>query len=450
MVPNRFFILAVLCIFWISPAQAKISLDPTKSISGLIKEFRAALESILQTASVEAQTTVAQSINNLNMFLQNAERAYAGTVGATVKDLEKIEIDAFERANSLLDNVNASLTSSLDRPLSSAEDISALVAETLAFSSKPIVTRYSPTYVPPSDRDDTVRITVEGLRLHTAEFGRPKLEIGEEVFYGSATDRTIVFDLPRSVFPSQKIKPASLQTKLILEAPSGVWTINRWMSKPQLITFGLSFVVIPDKLGDYTVSGVRVLTEVVKEDYVPVPPDPPTLTIQQGVGVRAVTHCYTPPEGFDFDLNTAKAIMVERQGAEPGGSGGKWNPAVNIGQAVLDPTQVLDRKRICLSVSAGTGCKNCSATSVGKLSVKTTKTVERREKLTETAAQLNWEPVFVDIDEKVPNQAINVSIFGLPRHPVLLDRSYSIPPFLQVEVHANRKTAIIKPIIPAR
>jgi len=446
---NQIRILAVVifAIFWLSPAHAKISLDPTKPISNLIKEFRAALEDLLKTAGFEAQSTVAQSINNLNVFLQNAERAYAGTIGATVKDLERIEIDAFERADTLLDNVSASLKATTDRPMASVEDLSSLLAETLAFSSKPLVTRYSPAYVSPLTHEDFVRITVGGLRLHAADFGKPKLKIGDETFYGSATDRTIVFDIPRSVFPIVKTRPANVAAELQLETTSGIWTIGRMLSKPQIVTYGLSFVVLPEVLGEYTVSGVKNVTDVIAEDFVP---DPPSLRIQFGVGVDSVGHCYYAPDGLEFDLSTAKPVMVERYGAQPGGGSGRRNDAINIGKAEFDPTQALDRKRICLRVSAGTGCKGCAAVSVGKLVVKTVRTVKRTEKLQETPTALLWGSVPVEIDEAALNQSVNVSVFGLPIKRLVLDHSRAMPPFLSVEVSTNRKTATIQPIIPVQ
>ncbi|WP_374309962.1 hypothetical protein [Methylocella sp.] len=442
----RVFIIVCAIIFTSFTAEAKISLNPEKSISKLIQEFRAAIQSIISTASWEFQVSTAQAVNNSNILLRNVEETYADTVDKTVKDLSNIEKDAFERLASLLDELETGADRVLDRPLSAIEDITALVADNV-FGNKPIVTRFSPNYIGPALSTDVVRVAIGGLRLHTAEFAKPKLELAGEIFHGASTDRSITFDLPRDIFGKLADRPAYSTMKLTLEGKSETFA-KRWLNIPQIVEYQLSMIVLPEKIGDFFISGAVSLEGTIREDFVP---KPPHLTATGGPGMGTPEgHCYHAPEGTEFDLSTARPEWIERYGAEPGGGAGKLNPYVNIGQVIFDPRYAIDKKMICLLVTAGTGCKGCPARSVGKIVAQTVRKYTTERPFADRLTDLKWDDAEIKLDSDIQGHTLNISIFGGPRRSISLDKSVSISPFVRLEVSNAAKKAFIQPIVPAR
>lgn len=287
--------------------------------------------------------------------------------------------------------------------------------------------RYAPPFAPPVDDEPAVTVEIVGANLVAPGGPAPVLSIGGWRGPARLRDGRLVFAVPRGAFPSETTRTAFTLATLTL----------RRGGRP--LTFQLLFTVLPDKPGWFALDQrVRALAP---ESNTLVSPE---ILARAAVGeTRTVRRCFDPPEGWRFDVERVRVVIVERLGWEDDAS----DPGLNGGSVdIVKP----DRPgQVCLSVVAKPVVKTARTATIGRFEATLV-----RDVVTETAVRsgvraLDWrEAMRVPLDPAMSEWKLYVRLFdGVDRE--FGGRAGAVAPtlevpFLSIETEEGGKALILR------
>lgn len=292
----------------------------------------------------------------------------------------------------------------------------------------PTVPRYAPTFAAPTGEEPPVVVEVVGLRLASAGHGlAPVLTVGAWRGEARIDGGRLSFAVPRSAFPT-----ASARTTLV----GATLAVRR---EGHTATFELPFVVLPDRPGSMAFD--QKVRGSVAESNTLVSPE---ILARAGVGeTRTLHRCFDPPEGWRFEKNTARVVVVERLAWVDDIS----DPTMNAGTVEFAG----DGKsgQLCLNVVARPAAKTARTATIGRFEA--TLVRERAEDRTVASGvrALDWrEPLRLAIEDGVVEWKLYVRLFDE------IDRDFAGTrdegkvadlPFLHIAVEAGGKTLVLTP-----
>ncbi|WFU53644.1 hypothetical protein QA639_28820 [Bradyrhizobium pachyrhizi] len=397
---SLFIFLAVVS----SPARADLTpaiLAPSSDVKDIISHFRAEMSALIAQAGGEARVTLMRAFQLSDQLIQSLTTAYADSVNLTFGALDKQQQKAFSDTLSAINEMGKAVRDPVGKGLQLGNTFAAITADVFSWTKKPMVIAYSPSYVAPSSISDTVRIAISGVRLHATGVAAPKLRIKNTDFAPSElTDVSIGFVVPRTVF-SEPTKGTGFETgTLTIFRPSGSWIGGQ----PEQIYFSFLFTVLPNQLGSYTVNTIAI--EKKKEEKL-LKTEPLSAT-KNGGGGDVTKECYPPESGYVFDLLRVKTIEDKHTAYKDDDT----SPGTNFGKVQIDEG-VKTEKKICISVSATTGCTECGAHTEGHLEAWMVRTVDEEKPLTDGPNLLKWEedPQPIRLKDQAISQIITVRLF---------------------------------------
>ena len=285
----------------------------------------------------------------------------------------------------------------------------------------------APAFAPPVDDEPAVTVEVVGAHLVPSSGAAPVLSVGGWRGAARVRDGRLVFTVPRSAFPSETTRTAFTLATLTL----------RREARP--VTFQLLFTVLPDKPGWFALD--QRVRSLAPESNTLVSPE---ILARAAVGeTRTVRRCFDPPEGWRFDPERVRVVIVERLGWEEDAS----DASLNGGSVdIVKP----DRPgQVCLSVVAKPMLKTARTATIGRFEATLV-----RDVLTETTVRsgvraLDWcEAMRVPLDPRMTEWKLYVRLFdGIDREFGGRGGGASAPlmaPFLSIETEEGGKALILR------
>jgi hypothetical protein len=302
----------------------------------------------------------------------------------------------------------------LDRPPAPAAGRS-------ASSSSPTVPRYAPDFATSGDDDPPVQVEVTGVLL--AGGGPPPvLAIGG--WRGDATiaPERLRFSVPRSAFATDATRTTFASGSLIVRRGS------------RTATFQLLFTVLPDRPGSFALDQRVITTEPESNTLV----SPEILARAPAGETRTVRRCFDPPQGWRFDKERRRVVIVEKLG---------WlddigDPTLNGGSVEFVPED--DAKQICLSVVAQPVTKAARTATIGRFEATLIRDRPVERVLHSGIRALDWrEPARVPIEPGMIEWKLYVRLFDE------IDREFDrVAPsgvaFLSIELDADGKMLVLR------
>ncbi|MER9371160.1 hypothetical protein [Mesorhizobium sp. M0491] len=197
--------------------------------------------------------------------------------------------------------------------LQTVQDLNVEISNLAISSSKPVVTRFTPTYIAPASQSDDVLIEVEGFHLYDAESGhKPSLRLEAKEFNASgATENHLSFFIPRDSVPVFDHKLVYASFELTLFQNTSGWVVSFFYKKYEWMHYGLLFTILPEKLGEYFVATTATI-DLLEKDFLT-----PKITVNapsDGGHSNDPPHSYVPDMGYKFEVNTFSAVYDEHLG----------------------------------------------------------------------------------------------------------------------------------------
>jgi hypothetical protein len=197
-------------------------------------------------------------------------------------------------------------------------------------SAIPIVPRYAPDFAASSDEDPSVEVDVVGVLLAPGSGPPPVLAIGTWRGVATVAPERLHFSVPRSAFANDAARTTFASGSLIVRRGS------------RTMTFQLLFTVLPDRPGSFALDQRILTTELEANTLV----SPEMLSRAAAGETRTVRRCFDPPQGWRFDKERRRVVIVERLA---------WlddiaDPTMNAGSVEFVPEE--DPRQICVAVIA--------------------------------------------------------------------------------------------------
>ncbi|MBN9515546.1 MAG: hypothetical protein J0H97_19210 [Alphaproteobacteria bacterium] len=257
-------------------------------------------------------------------------------------------------------------------------------------AAQPAVPRYVPPFAAPSGDDPPVEIEIVGLHLAAGRGAPPVLTIGTWRGEATVTPERLRFSVPRSVFPTEATRTRFTTGSLALRHAS------------RSVTFQLLFTVLPDRPGSFAFDQRIRTTEPETNTQV----SPEILARAPAGETRTVRRCFDPPQGWRFDMEKRRVVIVERLG---------WvddvpDETMNGGSVEFVASDTPEQ--ICLAVIARPVNKEARTATIGRF-----ETTLVREKPVERVIQsgvraLDWnEPARVPIEPGMAEWKLYIRLF---------------------------------------
>jgi hypothetical protein len=283
------------------------------------------------------------------------------------------------------------------------------------------VPRYAPDFATSGDDDPPVQVEVTGVLL--AGGGPPPvLAIGG--WRGDATiaPERLRFSVPRSAFATDATRTTFASGSLIVRRGS------------RTATFQLLFTVLPDRPGSFALDQRVITTEPESNTLV----SPEILARAPAGETRTVRRCFDPPQGWRFDKERRRVVIVEKLG---------WlddigDPTMNGGSVEFVPED--DAKQICLSVVAQPVTKAARTATIGRFEATLIRDRPVERVLHSGIRALDWrEPARVPIEPGMIEWKLYVRLFDE------IDREFDrVAPsgvaFLSIELDADGKMLVLR------
>jgi len=253
----------------------------------------------------------------------------------------------------------------------------------------PTVPRYAPDFAAQAEDDPPVIVEVVGLNL--SRHSPPALTIGNWRGTAAATiGERVRFSVPRAAFPT-----AALRTTLV----RGLLAVRR---DNRTVTFELPLIVLPDRPGSMAFD--QKVRTTVSESNTLVSPE--ILSRGEAGETRTVHRCFDPPEGWQFDKENRRVVVVERLAWVDDVS----DPTMNAGTVELVPED--KPGQICLNVVTRAATKNARTATIGRFEATLTRDRAEKRSLRSGVRALDWrEPVRVPIDASAVEWKLYVRLF---------------------------------------
>ncbi len=255
---------------------------------------------------------------------------------------------------------------------------------------QPTVPRYAPDFTAALEEDPPVRIEVVGVRLAASGGMRPVLTVGNWRIEAETAPERLFFTVPRSAFITD-----GLRTTLA----SGSLAVRRGA---RTLTFQLVFVVLPDRPGSFALD--QKVRETAEESNTLVSPE---VLARAGAGeTRTTRRCFDPPNGWRFDKNKRRVVIVERLGwiedmSDETMNGGSVEFAADEGA-----------EQICFVVTAKPVSKAARTATIGRFEATLVRDRSVERAVRSGVRALDWrEPARVAIESGTVEQKLYVRLF---------------------------------------
>src|SRR5262249_9581253 len=162
----------------------------------------------------------------------------------------------------------------------------------------PTVPRYAPTFAASSESDPPVQVELVGLHLSADGGPPPTLAVGKWRGQATIAPERLRFLVPRDAFGADTVR-TTFATGL-LSFRRGSWIMVAYVP----------FVVLPDRPGSFAFD--QKVRATVPESNTLVSPE--ILARAPAGEARIVRRCFGPPEGWRFDKQSRRVIVVDRLG----------------------------------------------------------------------------------------------------------------------------------------
>lgn len=402
----RTMAFAIVCLMFapvLGWAQLSEFINPKDSIKDIIAAFRAEMATLVAQAGTESRITLVRAFQVSDALINSLSAAYAENLDLTFEELDEQQQKVFADTRDVIKQVEVATAEPIKDATDTVKGATAVLADIGSWTKKPMITAYFPSYIGPTTLLQDVSVTATGFRLQAAEFEEAKLLIGGTEFLSSElTDVSLGFLIPRTAFSSAKSGTVfQSATVLLFRGSDGWWP---W-SKPQEVKFQLLFTVLPETLGSYTVSTTLREKRTDTQDFV----SEDVKATRNGGGGINIPRCFSPPAGYLFDLSSVRAVETKHTAYKNNDT----SPGTNTGYVEIKRDEVATPGRICIDVIASTGCKECGATTWGRLEAKMVKTFDV-DTVNESASQLlDWKSdAKISIPKNAIDQTITVKLFG--------------------------------------
>lgn len=289
-------------------------------------------------------------------------------------------------------------------------------------SGMPTVPRYAPDFAASGDDDPAVQIEVAGVFLASGSGPPPVLAIGTWRGDAAVTPERLRFSVPRSAFANDAARTTFASGSLIVRRG------------PRTTTFQLLFTVLPDRPGSFALDQRVRTTELESNTLV----SPEILSRAPPGETRTVRRCFDPPQGWRFDKERSRVVIVERLG---------WlddiaDPTMNAGSVEFAPEEAPGQ--LCVAVLARPAAKAARTATIGRFEATLVRDrpVDNIQKSGVRA--LDWrEPARMPIEPGMVEWKLYVRLFD----EIVREFDQMVPtglPFLRVELDADRKILVLQ------
>lgn len=289
-------------------------------------------------------------------------------------------------------------------------------------SGMPTVPRYAPDFAASGDDDPAVQIEVAGVFLSPGGGPPPVLAIG--AWRGDATiaPERLRFSVPRSAFANDAARTTFASGSLIVRRGS------------RTTTFQLLFTVLPDRPGSFALDQRVRTTELESNTLV----SPEILSRAPPGETRTVRRCFDPPQGWRFDKERRRVVIVERLA---------WvddiaDPTMNAGLVEFAPEE--DPGQICIAVLARPATKTARTATIGRFEATLVRDRPVDQVLKSGVRALDWrEPARMPIEPGMVEWKLYVRLFD----EIVREFDQTVPtdlPFLRVELDAGGKLLVLQ------
>ncbi len=211
----------------------------------------------------------------------------------------------------------------------------------------PTVPRYAPDFAASRDEDPRVQIEIVGARLDVRGGPPPTLAIGGWRGAAAVAPGRLRFSVPRAAFSTDASRTVFAVATLTV----------RHGGRP--VTFKLLFTVLPDRPGAFALDQ-RVQTTTPEANTLV----SPEILSRAPVGeTRTVHRCFDPPEGWRFDKERRRVVIVERLGWQEDLA----DPTLNSGSVEFVPEE--KPGQICIAVVARPASHLARTATIGRFEV---------------------------------------------------------------------------------
>lgn len=296
-----------------------------------------------------------------------------------------------------------------------------MAPSTVPSIATPTVPRYAPDFAT-SDDDPAVEIEVAGVLLAPAGGPPPVLAIGTWRGDAAVTPERLRFSVPRSAFANDAARTTFASGSLIVRRGS------------RTTTFQLLFTVLPDRPGSFALDQRVRTTELESNTLV----SPEILSRAPPGETRTVRRCFDPPQGWRFDQERRRVVIVERLG---------WlddiaDPTMNAGSVEFAPEEAPGQ--ICIAVLARPASKTARTATIGRFEATLVRDrpVDNIQKSGVRA--LDWrEPARMPIEPGMVEWKLYIRLFD----EIVREFDQTVPsglPFLRVELDADGKILVLQ------
>ena len=289
-------------------------------------------------------------------------------------------------------------------------------------SATPTVPRYAPDFAASGDDDPAVQIEVAGVFLMQRGGPPPVLAIGTWRGDAAVAPERLRFSVPRSAFVNDAARTIFGSGSLIVRRGT------------RTTTFQLLFTVLPDRPGSFALDQRVRTTELESNTLV----SPEILSRAPPGETRTVRRCFDPPQGWRFDKERRRVVIVERLG---------WvddiaDPSMNAGLVEFVPEE--DPGQICIAVLARPVTKTARTATIGRFEATLVRDQPVEQVLKSGVRALDWrEPARMPIEPGMVEWKLYVRLFD----EIVREFDQAVPsglPFLRVELDPGGKLLILR------
>ncbi len=280
-------------------------------------------------------------------------------------------------------------------------------------SAVPTVPRYAPDFAKAGADDPPVQVEVVGTFLtHGGRGPLPVLAIGGWRGEAMVAPERLRFSVPRSAFANDAGRTTFASGALIVRRGS------------RTMTFQLLFTVLPDRPGSFAFDQRVLTTELESNTLV----SPEILARAPAGETRTVRRCFDPPQGWRFDKELRRVVIVERLGWQDD----IGDPTLNAGSVEFVPED--NPSQVCIAVVARPATKTARTATIGRFETTLVRDRPIEQALKSGIRALDWrEPVRIPIEPGMIEWKLYVRMFDE------IDREFSQSaepalPFLRVDV----------------
>jgi len=204
--------------------------------------------------------------------------------------------------------------------------------------------RYAPAFAAAADDDPPVQIEIVGGYLAAGGGPPPVLAVGAWRGEATVAPGRLRFAVPRAAFGADARRTAFVVGTLSLRRV------------PRVVTFQLLFTVLPDRPGSFAFDQ-RVLTTTFESNTLV---SPEILARAPAGETRTVRRCFDPPEGWRFDKERQRVVIVERLGWQDDIS----DATLNAGSVEFAPAE--EPGQICIAVIARPVVRGARTATIGR------------------------------------------------------------------------------------